>query len=281
MLSTFGMYNRPESAECTTDNIVTLGISLPRWSYGPLDPVSVYIKISPNNDWLSRARRVTINSITVAIEEEIVYNHEGDEPQRKTKTLAKQTQTVNVRMPEAGYMTNLGLVFPARELRDSEGILPRSRNGFPMYRISSFTTTCTLYKIEYFLTVRVRSSHPADRQSFLYLKLTIFPDRRTSNPHETSFCGNRLSYVHSTMLVARKKWKASRSLPRTAGPIPTTQCCLLHLSSRRTTLLDYEPWVWPSSVARENCSSNERLEHSGMEMFQFGELFWNTNNLCL
>jgi hypothetical protein len=173
MLSTFGMYNRPESAECTTDNIVTLGISLPRWSYGPLDPVSVYIKISPNNDWLSRARRVTINSITVAIEEEIVYNHEGDEPQRKTKTLAKQTQTVNVRMPEAGYMTNLGLVFPARELRDSEGILPRSRNGFPMYRISSFTTTCTLYKIEYFLTVRVRSSHPADRQSFLYLKLTI------------------------------------------------------------------------------------------------------------
>jgi hypothetical protein len=98
---------------------------------------------------------VTIVSITVGIEEEIVYNHEGDEPQRKTKTLAKQTQTVNVRMPEAGYMTNLGLVFPARELRDSEGILPRSRNGFPMYRISSFTTTCTLYKIEYFLTVKV------------------------------------------------------------------------------------------------------------------------------
>jgi hypothetical protein len=60
-LSTFGMYNRPESAERTTDHIVTLGISLPRWSYGPLDPVSVYIKLSPNADWMSKAKRVTIH----------------------------------------------------------------------------------------------------------------------------------------------------------------------------------------------------------------------------
>lgn len=45
-LSTFGMYNRPESAEKTADHLVTLGISLPRWSYGPLDPVSVYVKIA-------------------------------------------------------------------------------------------------------------------------------------------------------------------------------------------------------------------------------------------
>jgi hypothetical protein len=166
-LSTFGMYNRPESAERTTDHIVTLGISLPRWSYGPLDPVSVYIKLSPNADWMSKAKRVTIQSITVGIEEEIIYNHEGDEPSRKTKVLAKHNQTVGVRMPEAGYFTNLGLVFPARELRDSDGILQRGKKEFPTYAVSGFTTTGTLYKIEYYLTVKVCKGNMLGQRSTL------------------------------------------------------------------------------------------------------------------
>ncbi|KAH9810504.1 putative arrestin domain protein [Teratosphaeria destructans] len=161
-LSTFGMYNRPESAERMTDHLVTLGISLPRWSYGPLDPVSVYIKLSPNPDWLGKAKKVTIQSITVGIEEEIIYNHEGDDPKRVTKVLAKHQQSIGVRMPEAGYFTNLGLVFPARELRDNEGVLPRGRKEFPMYGVSGFTTTGTLYKIEYYLTVRAKLSSARD-----------------------------------------------------------------------------------------------------------------------
>ncbi|OCK79872.1 arrestin domain conatining protein [Lepidopterella palustris CBS 459.81] len=161
-LSTFGMYNRPESAERVTDHLVTLGISLPRWSYGPLDPVSVYIKLSPNPDWLSKAKKVTIQKITVGIDEEIVFNHEGDEPTRKVKTLAKTTQAVGVKMPEAGYFTNLGLVFPAKDLRDSDGILPRGKKEFPMYAVSGFTTTGTLYKIEYYLTVKAQMSAAKD-----------------------------------------------------------------------------------------------------------------------
>ncbi|EOD43696.1 Arrestin family protein 1 [Neofusicoccum parvum] len=87
-LSTFGMYNRPESAERVSDHLVTLGISLPRWSYGPLDPVSVYIKLSPNPDWMAKAKKVTIQKITVGIDEEIIYNHEGDEPTRKAQMSA-------------------------------------------------------------------------------------------------------------------------------------------------------------------------------------------------
>ncbi|KAK4963361.1 hypothetical protein LTR17_019219 [Elasticomyces elasticus] len=161
-LSTFGMYNRPESAERVSDHLVTLGISLPRWSYGPLDPVSVYIKLSPNPEWLSKAKRVTIQSITVGIDEEIIYNHEGDEPKRSVKTLAKHQQSVGVKMPEAGYFTNLGLVFPARELRDSEGVLPRARKEYPMYSVAGFTTTGTLYKIEYYLTVKAKMSSARD-----------------------------------------------------------------------------------------------------------------------
>jgi hypothetical protein len=165
-LSTFGMYNRPEAMERVTDHLVTLGISLPRWSYGPLDPVSVYIKLSPNPDWLSKAKKVTIQSITVGIEEEIIYNHESDDPKRQTKTLARHQQSVGVKMPEAGYFTNLGLVFPAKELRDSEGVLPRVKKEFPMYSVTGFTTTGTLYKIEYYLTVKVK---PKSAQLVLYL----------------------------------------------------------------------------------------------------------------
>jgi hypothetical protein len=158
-LSTFGMYNRPESAERVSDHLVTLAISLPRWSYGPLDPVSVYVKLSPNQDWMSKARKVTINKITIGIDEEIIYNHEGDEPQRKVKTLTKKTESIGIRLPHSGYLTNLGLVFPAKDLRDSEGILPRSKPQFPMYAVSGFTTTASLYKIEYYLTVRVGYSY--------------------------------------------------------------------------------------------------------------------------
>lgn len=166
-LSTFGMYNHPESAERVADHLVTLGISLPRWSYGPLDPVSVYVKLSPNPDYMNKARRVTINRITIGIEEEVTYNHEGDEAQRKIKTLAKRTETVGVKLPESGYLTNLGLVFPGKDLRDSDGVLPKSSQAFPMYSVSGFTTTASLYKIEYYLTVKVCSfslrnatSHP-------------------------------------------------------------------------------------------------------------------------
>jgi hypothetical protein len=104
---------------------------------------------------MNKARKVTIQKITIGIDEDIIYNHEGDEPQRKTKTLARRTENVGVKMPEAGYYTNLGLVFPARDLRDSDGIMPRGKAAFPSYAVSGFTTTAGLYKVEYYLTVKV------------------------------------------------------------------------------------------------------------------------------
>lgn len=162
-LSTFGMYNRPESKVATADNIVTLGISLPRWSYGPLDPITVYIKLAPNPDWLNKAKRVTINKITLSIEEEITYNPEGDEPQKKVNKIAKHTQPVGTRLPEAGYTTNLGLVFPSRDLRDSEGVMRRGEpSKFPNHEVTSFTTTSTLYKVEFFLTIKASMSSARD-----------------------------------------------------------------------------------------------------------------------
>ncbi len=154
-LSTFGMYNRPESAEMVSDHLVTLGIALPRWSYGPLDPVGVYISLTPNPDWIKKATKVTIQKITIAIEEEITYNPEGDEPTKKVNRIAKQTHAVGVKLPASGWQTNLGLVFPGKENRDAEGIVRRGKPHFPMYGVSSFTTTGSLYKIEFFLIVKV------------------------------------------------------------------------------------------------------------------------------
>lgn len=154
-LSTFGMYNRPESKVVTADSIVTLGISLPKWSYGPLDPITVFIKLAPNPDMMSKAKKVTINKITLAIEEEITFNPEGDEPTKKINKIAKHTQPVGVKLTETGYVTNLGLVFPARDLRDPDGIIKRGKPGFPMYEVTSFSTSSTLYKIEFFLSIKV------------------------------------------------------------------------------------------------------------------------------
>ncbi|EDN99326.1 hypothetical protein SS1G_02179 [Sclerotinia sclerotiorum 1980 UF-70] len=95
-ISTFGMYRRPELAENNSDHLVTLRISLPRWSFGPSDPVDVFITLLPNPIWLKKATKVVIQKITIGIEEEITYNPEGDEPTKKINRIAKQTATVHL-----------------------------------------------------------------------------------------------------------------------------------------------------------------------------------------
>ena len=192
-LSTFGMFNRPETVEKVSEHMVTLGINLPRRSYGPLDPVSVYIKLSPNPDRIAKAKRVTIQKITIAVEEEITYNHEGDEPSKKVNRLAKQTQAVGIKMPEAGYLTNLGLVYPAKDLRDADGIVPRGKPAFPMYTVTGFTTTGSLYKIEYYIVVKVHII-PTDAPIAIKTLMTAIgtPDRSQGHHDPTAHRGMSL-----------------------------------------------------------------------------------------
>lgn len=154
-LSTFGMYNKPEYKTAVSDNIVTLGMSLPRWSYGPSDPITVYVRLAPNREWMSKAKKVTVDKITVSIEEEITFNPEGDEPTKKVNRLEKRVHTVKAKLTEAGLTTNMGLVFPSRSIKDSEGIIRREKAGFPLYEVASFTTSSSLYRIEFFLCIKV------------------------------------------------------------------------------------------------------------------------------
>lgn len=156
-LSTFGMYNVQEVQEKTTDHLVNLGIKLPRWSYGPGDTVQINIYVTPNPDW-SKAKRVTIKNISVIIEEAITYNPEGDEPKTVINKIQRQTLNVNRKLPAEGFQTHCSLLFPKREVRDSDGCVPRQKQGFPLYNVMAFTTAAYLYKIEYYLTIKVCSA---------------------------------------------------------------------------------------------------------------------------
>lgn len=181
-LSTFGMYNKPETKLISADNLVHLGINLPCWSFGPNDPITVYLKLSPNLDWIAKARRITIEKITLTIEEEITFNPEGDEPTKKVNKLSKQIQHVKMKMPEAGYATNIGLVFPSKDLRDPDGIVKRGKPAFPFYEVASFTTSSSLYRIEFYVSIKVR---PPPRAS-LGLPLTIPPQVQLSGTRDVS-----------------------------------------------------------------------------------------------
>ncbi|KAH7625106.1 hypothetical protein B0T09DRAFT_396590 [Sordaria sp. MPI-SDFR-AT-0083] len=66
------------------------------------------------------------------------------------------------KLTETGYVTNLGLVFPARDLRDPDGIIKRGKPGFPMYEVTSFSTSSTLYKIEFFLSIKAHMNSARD-----------------------------------------------------------------------------------------------------------------------
>jgi hypothetical protein len=69
--------------------------------------------------------------------------------------ISRQVQVVKTKIPEAGYATNIGLNFPSKDLRDPDGIIKRGKPQFPLYEVTSFTTTSTLYKIEFYLSIKV------------------------------------------------------------------------------------------------------------------------------
>jgi hypothetical protein len=155
-LSSFGMYNRPESQKMVSDHLVTLTMCLQRWSFGPNDPVEVAVRLIPNPDWMSKARKVSISKIVVVIEEQITYNPEGDEPTTRINKLITRKEVVGRKLPADGFTSDITMRFPGKELRDSDGFLPPPKSAFPMHPIVGFTTTATLYKIDYFLSVKVK-----------------------------------------------------------------------------------------------------------------------------
>ncbi|KAI5795605.1 hypothetical protein EDC01DRAFT_58871 [Geopyxis carbonaria] len=205
MLSTFGMYNRPETQERVSDHVVTLSTLLQRWSFGPHDPVEISVRLSPNPDWMSKARKVTISKIVTCIEEQITYNPEGDEPSIKVNKLVSQKEAVSQKLSEKGYMKTIKLKFPAKELRDSDGFLPRGKPAFPLHAIAGFTTSASLYKIEYFISIKAHMSSCKDIQVRQRIIVTPFDHQTCKSEMEAIEMAARDAYpinIDNPMLPA-------------------------------------------------------------------------------
>ena len=91
------------------------------------------------------------------IEEHITYNPEGDEPTTRINKLITKKEVVGQKLPLGGFKPVMGMSYPAKELRDSDEFLPPPKPAFPMHPIAGFTTAATLYRIEYFPTVKVKA----------------------------------------------------------------------------------------------------------------------------
>ena len=109
--------------------------------------------VAPNPDWLQKARKVSISKIVAVT---FAYNPEGDEPITRINKLITKKEVVGQKLPLGGLKPVMGMTYPAKELRDSDGLLPPPKPAFPMHPIAGFTTAATLYKIDYFLTVKVK-----------------------------------------------------------------------------------------------------------------------------
>jgi hypothetical protein len=48
-----------------SDHLAQMNVVLPVTCVGPLDPITVLVNISPNPDWLSKARKIRVNKLQV------------------------------------------------------------------------------------------------------------------------------------------------------------------------------------------------------------------------
>jgi len=199
-LSTFGMFNKPKTVEQTVDHIVYLYVTLPKQSYGPTDPFSVSIRLGPNPDLSSKSRRVSVQKLTVTIEEEITYNYDLEDEQqhqKKVKPLVKKQLPIGVKLPDDGWATTMILAYPTKSSISpdsstfTDGVLPRGKNAFPTSPYGTgmgFTTIATLYRIDYYLVVKAQLSSAKD----ITIRVPI-----TVTPFSSADCKNEMDAIEN------------------------------------------------------------------------------------
>jgi hypothetical protein len=84
-----------------SDHLAQMNVVLPVTCVGPLDPIIVLVNISPNPDWLSKARKIRVNKLqvngrylvlTVKISIEEVLSFKGVEVVTKRKRILRSEQ---------------------------------------------------------------------------------------------------------------------------------------------------------------------------------------------
>lgn len=63
-LSTWNIFQIPRLAQVVgNDHVAQMSVVTPITCIGPLDPIAVLVNVSPNPDWLSKARKIRVNKI--------------------------------------------------------------------------------------------------------------------------------------------------------------------------------------------------------------------------
>ena len=65
-LSTWNIFQVPRLVEVVgEDHVAQMSVVTPITCVGPLDPITVLVNITPNPDWLSKARKIRVKAIQV------------------------------------------------------------------------------------------------------------------------------------------------------------------------------------------------------------------------
>lgn len=172
-LSTFGSFKVPTIKSIqSADHLVNLDFSYPVSSYGPLDPVLVYIKVAPNPDLGSKSKRVKLVKVSIQIIEVVTYNPEGDEPVEKRRKVIKSTKNVDKKLA-ADFSFELTMDFPQYEPKDKDSIVAKERQDVPNIATTGFTAQASLYKVDYLLVVKAKFSGAKDIET--EEKITVSP----------------------------------------------------------------------------------------------------------
>ncbi|ODQ66811.1 hypothetical protein NADFUDRAFT_50715 [Nadsonia fulvescens var. elongata DSM 6958] len=162
-LSTFGSFKVPIYKSIrSSDHLVDFDFSLPISSYGPLDSVLAYVKITPNADLKTKIKRIKLLKVSMQIIEIIHFNHEGDDPSERRRRIAKVSEEVDKKLIDGGYTCQLQLDFPTLELKEKDGLISKERQDIPLCAQSGFTTSSALYRLEYALIFKAKLSHSKD-----------------------------------------------------------------------------------------------------------------------
>lgn len=204
-LSMFGAYKIPiVNSVSSSDHVVGFDYSIPISSYGPGDSMVAFLKIFPNLDWISKAKKVKLQRLSMQVIEIIIFNHEGDEPVEKRKKLSSVAKQVDVRLPEEGYQCEMTMDFPTLDSRDKYGLVPKVRQDIPSITSSGFTTASALYSVSYLLRFKAKFTHCKDIEVEQPITVTPFN-------HATS-----MSFIRSI----NEAVNYSNSVDRTKVPPP-------------------------------------------------------------
>ncbi|KAK9480791.1 hypothetical protein V1514DRAFT_324469 [Lipomyces japonicus] len=175
-MSSFLEFQRAKTLQVESiDSIVVQRVTLQRTSFGPGDSIVMVVSILPNLDWKYKSKKVKVQSITLKVEEVIVFSLRGDDPASRSRTLLGEKIAVNgEKLGEDGYSVEITTSFPVSTSRGKDGVVITEENGYPNILTPAFTSSASLYSITYFIVVGSKLSNCKDIEMRIPITVTPF-----------------------------------------------------------------------------------------------------------